>query len=386
MKFYFMTLMPYSPLDLAERARHPTAWVTLPNRLYDRESGRSMYDTYINDLVRADRLGFDGVVVNEHHQTAYGMMPSPIVIASILARETKRCKIAILGSALPLRDHPLTLAEEHAMIDTISGGRLISGFVRGIGAEYHVFGVNPANSHDRFHEAHDLVVRAWTENGPFAYEGKHYHTQYVNLWPRPYQRPHPPIWIPSQGSSETIEWAAHPDRKYTYLQTFSPVSAVRRFFEMYRAAAERHGYTASDDQIGWSVPVYVSDTDANAIREAKAHFEAFRRYFLKMPMEMLLPPGYLSLGSTQRVLSSKKQIEGDLSIEEAIEQGMMFCGSGATVRQQIAEHAKQMRFGHLICLLQFGTLTGEMTKRNQELFAEHVMKPLRLDAGVEVTA
>lgn len=386
MKFYFMTLMPYSPLDLAERARHPTAWVTLPNRLYDRESGRSMYDTYINDLVRADRLGFDGVVVNEHHQTAYGMMPSPIVIASILARETKRCKIAILGSALPLRDHPLTLAEEHAMIDTISGGRLISGFVRGIGAEYHVFGVNPANSHDRFHEAHDLVVRAWTENGPFAYEGKHYHTQYVNLWPRPYQRPHPPIWIPSQGSSETIEWAAHPDRKYTYLQTFSPVSAVRRFFEMYRASAERHGYTASDDQIGWSVPVYVSDTDANAIREAKAHFEAFRRHFLKMPMEMLLPPGYLSLGSTQRVLSSKKQIEGDLSIEEAIEQGMMFCGSGATVRQQIAEHAKQMRFGHLICLLQFGTLTGEMTKRNQELFAEHVMKPLRLDAGVEVAA
>jgi len=386
MKFYFMTLMPYSPLDLAERARHPTAWVTLPNRLYDRESGRSMYDTYINDLVRADRLGFDGVVVNEHHQTAYGMMPSPIVIASILARETKRCKIAILGSALPLRDHPLTLAEEHAMIDTISGGRLISGFVRGIGAEYHVFGVNPANSHDRFHEAHDLVVRAWTENGPFAYEGKHYHTQYVNLWPRPYQRPHPPIWIPSQGSSETIEWAAHPDRKYTYLQTFSPVSAVRRFFEMYRAAAERHGYTASDDQIGWSVPVYVSDTDANAIREAKAHFEAFRRYFLKMPMEMLLPPGYLSLGSTQRVLSSKKQIEGDLSIEDAIEQGMMFCGSGATVRQQIAEHAKQMRFGHLICLLQFGTLTGEMTKRNQELFAEHVMKPLRLDAVVEVAA
>jgi alkanesulfonate monooxygenase SsuD/methylene tetrahydromethanopterin reductase-like flavin-dependent oxidoreductase (luciferase family) len=386
MKFYFMTLMPYSPLDLAERARHATAWVTLPNRLYDRESGRSMYDTYINDLVRADRLGFDGVVVNEHHQTAYGMMPSPIVIASILARETKRCKIAILGSALPLRDHPLTLAEEHAMIDTISGGRLISGFVRGIGAEYHVFGVNPANSHDRFHEAHDLVVRAWTEDGPFTFEGKHYHTQYVNLWPRPYQRPHPPIWIPSQGSSETIEWAAHPDRKYTYLQTFSPVSAVRRFFEMYRAAAERHGYTASDDQIGWSVPVYVSDTDANAIREAKAHFEAFRRYFLKMPMEMLLPPGYLSLGSTQRVLSSKKQIEGDLSIEEAIEQGMMFCGSGATVRQQIAEHAKQMRFGHLICLLQFGTLTGEMTKRNQELFAEHVMKPLRLDAVVEVAA
>jgi alkanesulfonate monooxygenase SsuD/methylene tetrahydromethanopterin reductase-like flavin-dependent oxidoreductase (luciferase family) len=104
--------------------------------------------------------------VNEHHQTAYGMMPSPIVTASALARRTKKAKIAILGSALPLRSHPMMVAEEHAMIDVISGGRLISGFVRGIGAEYHTFGVNPTFSHDRFHEAHDLIVRAWTEKGP----------------------------------------------------------------------------------------------------------------------------------------------------------------------------------------------------------------------------
>lgn len=130
MKFFYITLMPYAALDLEERAKHQTAWVTLPNTMYDPAKGKALYETYLADLVRADQLGFDGVVVNEHHQTAYGMMPSPIVIASILARETKRCKIAILGSAIPLRDHPLTLAEEHAMIDTISGGRLISGFVR----------------------------------------------------------------------------------------------------------------------------------------------------------------------------------------------------------------------------------------------------------------
>ncbi len=96
------------------------------------------------------------------------------------------------------------------MIDVISGGRLISGFVRGIGAEYHTFGVNPTFSHDRFHEAHDLIVRAWTEPGPFAFQGRHYRVNYVNLWPRPYQKPHPPIWIPSQGSKETIDWASHP--------------------------------------------------------------------------------------------------------------------------------------------------------------------------------
>ena len=122
-------------------------------------------------------------------------MPSPIVTAAALARRTKG-KIAILGSAFCLRDHPLTLAEEHAMIDNITGGRLITGFVRGIGAEYSNFGVNPTYSQERHLEAHDLVVQAWTRPGPFPFEGKHYHFEYVNVWPRPYQKPHPPIWIP----------------------------------------------------------------------------------------------------------------------------------------------------------------------------------------------
>ena len=219
-------LMPYAELDLEAGRRHGTVWVHLPNRHFDPEKGHQLYNRYLDELEYGEALGFDAVSVNEHHQTAYGLMPSPIVTASALSRKTSRVRIAILGSALPLRAHPLTVAEEHAMIDVISGGRLISGFVRGIGAEYHTFGVNPTVSHERFHEAHDLIVRAWTEPGPFAFQGKHYNVQYVNLWPRPYQKPHPPIWIPSQGSKETIDWASHPDRRYPYLQTFSPVKVV----------------------------------------------------------------------------------------------------------------------------------------------------------------
>src|SRR5262245_66175991 len=84
----------------------------------------------------SEALGFDGVVLNEHHSTAYGLMPSPNIICATLARRTKRIKIAILGNATPLRDHPLMVAEELAMLDNIMGGRLISGFVRGIGTEY----------------------------------------------------------------------------------------------------------------------------------------------------------------------------------------------------------------------------------------------------------
>ena len=93
-------------------------------------------------------------------------MPIPGVIAGALARQTKNCKIAVLGRALPLLTYPLAVAEEYAMLDNISNGRLIAGFVRGIGAEYHSTGVNPAESHDRFHEAHDLILQAWTKPGP----------------------------------------------------------------------------------------------------------------------------------------------------------------------------------------------------------------------------
>ena len=380
LKFHFMTLMPYAALDMAERAKYNSAWVTLPNSLYDPKQGRRLYDHYIDDLVRADRLGFDGVCVNEHHQTAYGMMPSPVVIAAILARETRNATIAILGSAIPLRDHPLTLAEEHAMIDTISGGRLITGFVRGIGAEYHAFGTNPAKSHERFHEAHDLIIRAWTEPGPFAFEGKHYNFNYVNPWPTPYQKPHPPIWIPSQGSTETIEFASHPDRRYTYLQTFSPAAQVRRFLDAYREQAEKYGYTAARSQTGWAVPVFVGDTDAKAVAQARPHFDAFRNAFAKMPLPVLLPPGYTSVDSLVR-LAARGNVSHTVTLEDAIRDGMIICGSAATVLEKLEGYYDDLGFGHLLADLHFGTMPSEMTAENQTRFAEEVMAPFRAKAA-----
>ncbi len=210
MKFFFFHLMPYAALDPDYDKQYDSAWVTLPNSYYDPKIGHELYNRYLDELEYADAVGFDGICVNEHHSNAYGMMPIPGVMAGALARRTKNCKIAVLGRALPLLNNPLTVAEEFAMLDTITGGRLIAGFVRGIGAEYHAWGANPAESHDRFHEAHDLIIEGWTKPGPFAFEGKYYHFNYVNVWPRPYQQPHPPVWIPSQGSRETIEWATHP--------------------------------------------------------------------------------------------------------------------------------------------------------------------------------
>ena len=204
MQFYFFHLMPYDRLPADFDEKYDSAWVTFPNRHYDPEHGHQLYTRYLDELVYAEELGFDGICANEHHQNAYGLMPAPNLIAASLIQRTKRVKIAILGNALPLRDHPLRVAEEVAMLDVISGGRIISGFVRGIGCEYYSYGVNPTYSRERHLEAHDLIIRAWTEPGPFSFRGKHYQVRYVNVWPRPIQQPHPPVWIPSQGSVETL--------------------------------------------------------------------------------------------------------------------------------------------------------------------------------------
>jgi len=171
MKLFMFHLMPYADINQAEAAKYPSVWVKFPNSNFDPVKGHALYNRYLDELELAAELGMDGVAVNEHHQNAYGIMPSPVVTASALSRRVKTAKIAILGSGFGLRENPLTLAEEHAMIDCITGGRLISGFVRGIGAEYHSMGVNPVTSLERHMEAHDLVVRAWTEPGPFEFTG-----------------------------------------------------------------------------------------------------------------------------------------------------------------------------------------------------------------------
>src|SRR5438874_4295262 len=195
-------LMPWP--HLPESYAGP-AWVKCPNAFYDGRRGHALYNRYLDELVRAEALGFDGVCVNEHHANAYGNMPSPNLIASILARQTERMRIAVVGNALPLYNPPLRVAEEYAMIDCISGGRLIAGMVVGGGPEYYSNGINPAEARERFSEALDLIVRCWTEPGPFVHTGKHYKLRYVNPWPTPVQKPHPPIWIRSEEHTSELQ-------------------------------------------------------------------------------------------------------------------------------------------------------------------------------------
>jgi len=374
MKFFNFHLMPYRHADLEAIEKHGTAWVTFSNRNYDPEKGAGLYHEYLDQMELADKLGFDGVCLNEHHQTAYGMMPIPGVLAGALARSVKRAKLAILGRALPLLNNPLMVAEEYAMLDNLTRGHFIAGFVRGIGAEYHAMGINPAESQARFIEAHDLIVRAWSEPGPFKYAGQYYHFNYVNTWPRPYQTPHPPIWVPSQGSSSTITWAAK--MRYTYAQTLSPIAVVARMFQMYRDEAEKAGYQASPDQLAWSNTIYVAETDEKAMREARPHLEALVNLFLKMPTEMLLPPGYSNIESIKRIRAAKV-VGKPQTLDDMVKAGVVIIGSPNTVREKLAEYQDLAGFNTSLTKTQFGTLPDDMARANMTAIAEEILPHFR---------
>jgi alkanesulfonate monooxygenase SsuD/methylene tetrahydromethanopterin reductase-like flavin-dependent oxidoreductase (luciferase family) len=375
MQFFYFHLMPwpYLPRDF-DRA-YDSAWVTLPNRLYDPKRGNRLYNEYLDELEHAERLGFDGLCVNEHHQNAYGTMPSPNLMAAALARRTSRARLAVLGNAIGLRDHPLRVAEEIAMLDVISGGRIISGFVRGIGCEHLSLGVNPTYSRERFYEAHDLILRAWTEPGPFTFEGEHYRVRYANIWPRPLQQPHPPVWLPSQGSPETIRFGAR--HRYPFVSVFTPYANTRRLIAEYKEEAERLGYRAAPEQLGFAVATYVAATDAQARREAKPHLLWLFRRGLKIPPHFLAPPGYLSEDTLRRFLYAGVKPPGELSFEELEREGYVLLGSPRTVRDRLAEIQKDLGIGLFVGGGRIGDMPHEKAARSAELFAREVMPHFR---------
>ncbi len=372
MDFYFFHLMPWPYLP---RDYEGPAWVKCPNSYYDGKRGHEVYNRYLDELLYAEELGFDGVCVNEHHANAYGNMPSPNLMASILARQTKRCKIAVVGNALPLYNPPVRVAEEYAMIDVISGGRLIAGMVVGGGPEYYSNSLNPAQARERFYEAHDLIIQAWTRPGPFVFNGKHYKLRYVNPWPTPLQKPHPPVWIPGAGSLETMEFVAKWRYAYMGIPYFHK-RVFKRNFDFFREACTKEGYTADPKQMGWLCPIYVAETDAQARQEYESHFWYFAKKLL--PGIDISPPGYTTARSALKIAGTRNDFMLFLEKWDQVEEGgYAIVGSPATVRQKMAEMIQWLGVGNILALLQLGTLPADLTRKNMELFAREVLPALR---------
>jgi alkanesulfonate monooxygenase SsuD/methylene tetrahydromethanopterin reductase-like flavin-dependent oxidoreductase (luciferase family) len=374
-KFTYFHLMPYAylPEDFEERFRSSS--LTFPNGYFDPALGVELYHRYLDELEYADQLGFDGIAINEHHQSAYGLMPSPNIMAAALARRTSNAKLMVLGNAIGIRDDPLRVAEEIAMLDHLSRGRVVSGFVRGIGWEYFAHGVNPTRSRARFEEAHDLIIKAWTTREPFQWISPNYEFRYVNVWPRPLQDPHPPIYIPGAGSTETMRWVAR--HRYSYMSVYAPARVTKRWFDGYRTAAEEAGHEPDPEKLVFSVPLYVADTDEQAHAEARGPVEWLFHKGLKQGFEIVFPPGYVTPGSLRGMLSSGMSGFGSMSYEDLVREEIVIVGSPDSVGEQIERLSAELGFSAMNVLMCIGDMSHERVVRSMDLFARDVMPALQ---------
>ena len=233
--------------------------LTMSNASYDPKLGADLYNRYLDEKIYAEEMGFDGLMLNEHHSTPFCMGGVMNLEAAILARITKRAKIVLLGNILPIWDDPLFLAEELAEIDMISRGRLVTGWVRGTGRESVAHNAVAPYNWERFQEAHDFIIKAWTKPGPFRWEGDHYQFRYVNPWARPYQDPHPPIWIPGVMSRNTVAWAAK--QRYPYVMLATELEPTKQSYEYYTEVAKEEGYETGTQHRGYLFKVHVDENE-----------------------------------------------------------------------------------------------------------------------------
>ena len=238
MEFYHFSETPYP--DLPDLATVDSIRVELPNQVYDPVKGAANYHARLDEWCLADELGIH-IMLNEHHQTPTCTVPAIAVFAAILARQTKNVRILELGNPVANRRDPIRVAEETAMVDVLSRGRLDCGFVRGVPFEIAATNTKPVGMAERFWEAIDLIVKAWTtHDGPFRWEGKTFHHRMVNIWPRPYQDPHPPIWVPTSSTGTAQELAR---RKFVCAAFTTGFDRSREIFDAYRQAwRDSHGH------------------------------------------------------------------------------------------------------------------------------------------------
>ena len=299
MQFMWFTERAYHdiPEDEVIRSR---SFFGLPNTYFDPKKGSDLLNQYLDEKVYTDEeLGeFDAVMLNEHHATPFCLGSVMDVEAAVLARATKRVRIVLLGNPIPTVANPLRLAEELAMIDLISRGRLVPGFIRGAGSEQLANNANPAFNREYFDEAHDVIIQAWTRPGPFRFEGKHFHYRFVNPWVKPLQQPHPPIWIPGLVSPDTVIWCAKKRYPYVALATF--LEPTTELWDIYTKAAAREGYQAGPENFGYLQPIFVSSNQQHGEEMGKRFlFGGGFAHFAKA--EWMFPPGYNSKAATQRM-------------------------------------------------------------------------------------
>jgi alkanesulfonate monooxygenase SsuD/methylene tetrahydromethanopterin reductase-like flavin-dependent oxidoreductase (luciferase family) len=355
----------------------------VPSSFFDPQKGAANYAEHLEEMAYCEELGFDGVVFNEHHYSAYGTMPSPNLIAAALSQKTKKIKIGVLGNILPLRNHPVRVAEEYAMIDCLSNGRLIAGFVRGIPPEYIWYGVNPTESRGRFQEAFELIMTAWKES-VWSFEGEFFKLKDCAIWPRPLQQPHPPIWIAAR-SAESVEWCVK--RRLPCAQVYQTTAQIEDTFNYYRTKAREEGWEAKPEQFILCRHIYVDESDQkarDAISGAMGYFftvfnrgfnEAINKDAVNRQLMAALTSersfSYFREGNRERFDFSKMDYDGLLG------SGYLIAGSPDTVAKQVRQQMNQVGADHFMGMFHIGNLAHKKVVDSLNLFKTEIMLRLQ---------
>jgi alkanesulfonate monooxygenase SsuD/methylene tetrahydromethanopterin reductase-like flavin-dependent oxidoreductase (luciferase family) len=362
--------------DFVPYARNLKGYLTYPvgRQHFDPEIAAQTYHNHVEQFQVCEEVGFDGISLNEHHGSPYGLDNSPNVFLSYIARATNNIKLTMLGNLLPLHAHPLRVAEELAMLDCITRGRLIAGFVRGIPREHLVYSVPLSESSERFEEALDVILNAWTSEH-FTHHGKYFDYDSVDMWPRPYQQPRPPVWVAAISQDSTRRLAHRED--VCLAVNFLPTPAVKLQLAAYRDEAAKIGRTVTDHDIIYGRHVFVGETQAEAEALCREHVQ----YYFNNLLEEI------NTAALHKLKEQNPDIDFDkikppfdyatANMDNLRERGLLLVGTPDRVYQDLMEQYHEVGgFGTLLAMIRMGTMPQEVLLRCLRLMGEELIPKL----------
>jgi len=333
----------------------------------ERQRESQLYDELLAQTVAAEEFGFHAMWLAElHFHRRFSILSAPLLTAAAAAQRTQRLRLGIAVNVLPLHQ-PLRLAEEGAVLDVLSHGRLDFGVGRGhpFPGVYESFRIPPAESRERFAEALDVLVGAWTRE-PFAYQGRFFQVSDITVVPKPIQQPHPPIFV-AAGSPETYTATGQRGLGILVPGHVQPPAALRELLASYREA----GHTAGHHdrlRVTYLIPIYVAEQQ----RQAETDPEPYVMYYYHVLGQLLsgeFPESY------QRYGEARKRV-GTLSYAEIRQERAIF-GEPGYCLERLQALREVLGFQQLMAWMNIGGMPHAKVLRSMQLFAERVMPALR---------
>jgi len=325
----------------------------------------------------AEELCFDGVAINEHHNTQFSMTPSVSVMAAAVVMVTSSVRIMVAGVPVNLT-YPNRVAEEYAMLDVLSGGRMEFAFPLGTGMEYwaNAANIEPTTARARFREALEVILQCWTQPGPTSFSGDFFTYRYLNPWPRPMQQPHPKVFVVGSGSAETVDLAAELGAGYSIVMV--PIANQDRAFDRLRELGARRGHPVVPDDLVIVVPTYVAETDEDALREGRPYMEKFWSWQHRVPSRFLTPPGYITTEEFfRRATNAAVSHEQRTSWAEMTAGQRIAVGSPETVARALSEWSQAAQCGRFNIIMEHADMPESLVVKSMTLFTREVIPRVR---------